>query len=104
MLAWLAPDGRLILAARAVRTFAYGFQAVLLGVYLDRAGWAPWQAGAILTATLLGSAALTAVFTATADRYGRRRVLKLAALSMAASGTAFAATTSYPGRPPRHAP
>jgi len=51
MLAWLAPDGRLILAARAVRTFAYGFQAVLLGVYLDRAGWAPWQVGAILTAT-----------------------------------------------------
>ena len=83
-------------AARAVRTFAYGFQAVLLGVYLDRAGWAPWQVGAILTATLLGSAALTAVFTATADRYGRRRVLKLAALSMAASGTAFAVTTSYP--------
>lgn len=94
--AWLAPDGRRILAARAVRTFAYGFQSVLLGIYLDRAGWAPWQVGAILTATLLGSAVLTAVFTATADRYGRRRILQLAALCMAGSGGAFAATTSYP--------
>ncbi|MDR7555186.1 MAG: MFS transporter [Armatimonadota bacterium] len=96
MLAWLAPDGQRILAARAVRTFAYGFQAVLLGVYLNRAGWAPWQVGAILTATLLGSAALTAVFAATADRYGRRRILMLSALGMVGSGVAFAVTTSYP--------
>lgn len=93
---WLSPDGHLLLAARAVRTFAYGFQSVLLGIYLNQVGWAPWQVGAILTATLLGSAALTAVFTATADRYGRRRILRLAALCMAGSGGAFAATTSYP--------
>jgi len=93
---WLSADGRLILGARGVRTFAYGFQSVLLGVYLSQAGFAPWQVGAVLTATLLGSAALTALFTATADRYGRRRMLKLSALLMALSGGAFAFTTSYP--------
>jgi len=93
---WLSADGRLILGARGVRTFAYGFQSVLLGVYLSQAGFAPWQVGAVLTATLLGSAALTALFTATADRYGRRRMLKLSALFMALSGGAFAFTTSYP--------
>jgi len=93
---WLSTDGRLILGARGVRTFAYGFQSVLLGVYLSQAGFAPWQVGAVLTATLLGSAALTALFTATADRYGRRRMLKISALLMAASGGAFAFTTSYP--------
>jgi len=95
-LSWVSPDGRFILSARAVRTFAYGFQSVLLGVYLDARGFAPWQIGAVLTATLLGSAVLTAVFAATADRYGRRRMLKLSALFMAASGGAFAITTSYP--------
>ncbi len=95
-LSWVSRDGRLILSARSVRTFAYGFQSVLLGVYLDAAGFAPWQVGAVLTATLLGSAALTALFTATADRHGRRRMLRLSALFMAASGAAFAITTSYP--------
>ena len=93
---WISPDGRLILSARAVRTFAYGFQSVLLGVYLDANGFAPWQIGAVLTATLLGSAVLTAIFATTADRYGRRRMLRLSALFMAASGAAFALTTSYP--------
>jgi MFS family permease len=93
---WISPDGRLILSARAVRTFAYGFQSVLLGVYLDANGFAPWQIGAVLTATLLGSAVLTAIFATTADRYGRRRMLRLSALFMAASGGAFAITTSYP--------
>jgi MFS family permease len=93
---WVSADGQIILAARAVRTFAYGFQSVLLGVYLAGAGVRPWQIGAILTATLLGSAALTALFTVTADRYGRRLMLKLSALFMAASGAAFAFSTSYP--------
>jgi MFS family permease len=94
--AWISPDGRLIVAARGVRTFAYGFQSVLLGVYLYEVGFAPWQIGAVLTATLLGSAALTALFAATADRYGRRRMLQLSALCMAGSGAAFAFSTSYP--------
>lgn len=93
---WISPDGRLILAARGTRTFAYGFQSVLLGVYLGQIGFAPWQVGAVLTATLLGSAALTALFAGTADRYGRRRMLEISAAFMAASGAAFAFTTSYP--------
>ena len=93
---WVSPDGRLILAARGIRTFAYGFQSVLLGIYLRQVGFAPWQVGAVLTATLLGSAALTALFTGTADRYGRRRMLEISAAFMAASGAAFAFSTSYP--------
>lgn len=93
---WISIDGRLILGARAVRTFAYGFQSVLLGVYLKTAGFAPWQVGAVLTATLLGSAALTALFAGTADRYGRRRMLQVSAVFMAGSGAAFAFSTWYP--------
>lgn len=69
---------------------------MLLGVYLGYMGFAPWQVGAVLTATLLGSAVLTALFAGTADRYGRRRMLELSAAFMAASGAAFALSTSYP--------
>lgn len=89
-------DARLILSARAIRTFAYGYLSVLLGVYLEQVGFAPWQVGAILTTTLGGSAVLTLVLSAAADRYGRRPMLLLSALLMAASGAAFAATTRYP--------
>ncbi len=63
---------------------------------MNTAGFAPWQVGAVLTSTLLGSAALTALFAATADRYGRRRMLQLSAVFMASSGAAFAFTTWYP--------
>jgi len=89
-------DARLILTARGTRTFAYGYLSVLLGVYLEQVGFAPWQVGAILTTTLAGSAVLTLVLAAAADRVGRRPMLMLSALLMAASGGAFAATTSYP--------
>src|SRR2546429_659908 len=44
---WLSYDGHLILAARAVRTFAYGYLSVILGVYLEGLGLAPWQIGAV---------------------------------------------------------
>lgn len=92
---WLSADGRRILLARTLRTFAYGFLAVLLGVYLPRLGLAPGQIGALLTATLLGSAALTVLFALVADRIGRRRALLLCAGLMALSGLAFALTDSF---------
>ena len=93
---WLTADGRFILAARAVRTFAYGYLSVLLGVYLEEVGLAPWQIGSVLTATLASSAGLTVVFSLLADRYGRRRMLALSALLMAVAGTVFATASRYP--------
>ena len=95
-MAWLSADGRFILAARAVRTFAYGYLSVLLGVYLEEVGLAPWQIGTVLTATLASSAGLTVVFSLLADRYGRRRMLALSALLMAVAGAVFATTSRYP--------
>jgi MFS family permease len=96
LLPWITADGRLILAARAVRTFAYGFLSVLLGIYLKELGFSAQQVGAVLTTTLLGSAALTALFTRVADRIGRRRLVQVATVCMAASGAAFAFSRSYP--------
>lgn len=93
---WISRDGKLILAARAIRTFAYGYLSVLLGLYLDELGFLPWQVGAVLTTTLAGSAALTLAFSFLADRYGRRRMLRFSAALMAAAGAAFAATNRYP--------
>ena len=37
-LRWVSPDGRRLLLARVLRTFAYGYLSVVLGIYLDRLG------------------------------------------------------------------
>jgi MFS family permease len=93
--AWLTRDGRLILAARAVRTFAYGFLSVLLGVYLEGAGYRPVEVGALLTVTLAGSAGLTLLFSVVGDWVGRRRLLILSAALMGVAGLVYALTTDF---------
>jgi MFS family permease len=89
-MSWMTRDGRLILAAKTCRTFGYGLLSVVLGLYLDQAGFAPAAVGGILSASLAGSALLTALLVARADRLGRRRVLAACTVLMMASGLAFA--------------
>jgi MFS family permease len=83
-------DARLLLAARVVRNFAYGYLVVVLGIYLDLLGLTPFEIGAVLTASLLGSAALTVGWSLVADRVGRRRSLVGLAALMVLGGAAFA--------------
>lgn len=88
----ISRDGKLVLAAKTLRSLGYGLLSVVLGLYLEEAGFPPVRVGIILTLTLAGSALLTAVMTAYADRLGRRRILILSAMLMIASGLAFAIT------------
>ena len=90
LLPWLSPDGRVILAARALRAFGYGFLAVILGRYLVELGFDSVHIGIILSASLIGAAVLTLLLSTLADRWGRRRLLKANAILMAAGGLAFA--------------
>ncbi len=52
-------DARYLLLTRALRGFADGLVSVLLAGYLTRLGFTPFRVGALVTGTLLGSAALT---------------------------------------------
>ncbi|HEY8744663.1 MAG TPA: MFS transporter, partial [Chloroflexota bacterium] len=90
----LSTDGRLLFAACSLRTFAYGFLSVTLGLYLASLGLGTAAVGAIFTAALAGGAAMTIVLTTVSGRIGRRRVLLLAALLMALAGLAFTVTTN----------
>src|ERR1041385_5745008 len=58
---WLSKDGKLLLAARTLRTFAYGFLSVVLAIYLKLIGFNELDIGLILTATLLNSVMFTLV-------------------------------------------
>jgi MFS family permease len=94
-LRWIMPDGRRLLLARVLRTFAYGYLSVVLGVYLDHLGLDPTRIGAVLTSAIAGSAVMTVAWSIFADRYGRRRTISTMALLMALGGLLFAVTDSF---------
>ena len=53
----LTADARRVLAAQALRAFAYGFGSVLLGVTLDERGFSSTEAGLIIAAVVAGTVA-----------------------------------------------
>ena len=89
----LGRDGRLLFLTRLLRMFAYGSLAVVLVLYLASLGIEPLAIGAILTLTLIGDTLISLWLTTRADRIGRRRVLIIGSLLMAAAGVAFAFTS-----------
>jgi len=86
------PDIALLFAARMVRLFAYGALSVILVLYLAELGLGEALIGALLTATLIGDAGISLAMTTTADRLGRRRMLRLGAALMALAGASFLLT------------
>lgn len=88
-------DVRRIVAGRIVRGFADGFISVLLAQYLTDLGFSPTQVGAIVTGTLLGSAALTLAFGFGAKRTTLGRLLVASCVLMGLTGVGFAAITSF---------
>ena len=78
-----------------IRGFADGFVSVLLAQYLTDLGFSPLRVGAIITATLLGSAGLTLVFGLNAHRTSLGRLLVWASVLMVATGVGFVATTAF---------
>ena len=95
MLDWLSVDGKKLLVTRILRTFAYGYLAVVLGLYLDKLGLDPTQIGVVLTAAIAGSAVMTVYWSLVADRVGRRRTVAIMAALMALGGIVFALTDGF---------
>ncbi len=86
----LSRDGWLLFITCGVRSFAYGFLSVILGLYLDSAGLSPGTIGWIFTAALAGGAVMTILVTSVADRFGRGIFLIIGAILMALAGCVFA--------------
>ena len=90
----LTRDGYLLFLTRFMRLFAYGSLSVVLVFYLIGLGLNASQTGLLLTLTLVGDTVISLYLTTRADRLGRRRMLIVGAILMAAAGVAFACTSN----------
>jgi len=89
------PDAARLVYTRALRGFADGFVSVYLAQYLQLLGFSATEVGAIVTATLIGSAVLTLLVGLMAHRLRPRRILMGATLLMMATGIGFAAVSGF---------
>ncbi len=94
-LQWISYDGKLLLGARIVRTFSYGFLSVILAIYLKLIGFNDILIGIVLTATLVNSVFFNLLSSAYADKIGRRKILVMYAALMIASSVIFFVTDNY---------
>ena len=90
----LTRDGWLLFLTRFTRLFAYGALSIILVFYLVGLGLTETQTGLVLTLTLAGDIVVSLYLTTRADRIGRRRMLIIGAVLMAAAGLAFASTSN----------
>jgi MFS family permease len=88
-------DARVILTSRGLRAFGDGYMSLLLPFYLTLLGFSALEVGLLVTATLLGSGAMTLVVGLIAHRYRSRKLLCIASLLMAATGVAFVLVSDF---------
>lgn len=88
----ITADAKRILVAQALRAFAYGFGAVLLGVTLDERGFTGIEVGVVLTAVVAGTVLASLAVGRWGDRIGRRRSYIVLYLILAATGVVLAAS------------
>lgn len=86
----LSGDSRRVLAAQALRAFAYGLGAVLFGTTLEQLRLSPTKAGLVLAAVVGGAVTASFVIARHGDRWGRRRTYRGLYLLLAATGIVFA--------------
>lgn len=79
-----------------MRTFGYGFLAVILGIYLTLIGGEAPVVIASLSISLLSGAALNILVSHYGDRFGRRKAMALFGLLMTLAGAILAAAPNFP--------
>ena len=88
-------DASKILLARGIRGLADGLVSIALATYLTELGFSPFEIGAVVTGTLLGSAAVTLGVGFLGHQLSRRRILLTAAAMMFLTGIGFAGLATF---------
>ena len=87
-------DRRRLTTTRGIRGFIDGVVSVVLSAYLTLLGYSGREIGVVITAMLLGSAALTLLVGIGGHRIKRRSILLCGAALMIATGVTYATTTA----------
>jgi len=90
-----AAERRRLLTTRGLRALVDGTVATVLPAYLLARGLTPTQVGAVVTATLLGSAAVTLTIGLRAGRVDRRQLLRIMSVLMVVTGLLFGTVTTF---------
>jgi MFS family permease len=88
-------DAARLLRTRGLRGFVDGLVAVVLPTYLLARGLDATQVGAVITATLLGSAAVTLTIGLRGGRLDRIHLLQLMSVLMVLTGVAFGMVAAF---------
>ena len=88
-------NAKRLLIGKALRATADGYVSILLPAYLLQLGLSALQVGAVTTATLLGSAALTILTGLITGKFGHRRPFIAASGLMIATGIAFSSLQAF---------
>jgi len=88
----LSRDAHRVLIAQAVRAFAYGFGAVLLGSTLHERRFSPTEVGLVLGAIIAGTALASLALARWGDRIGRRGCYTALYGMLGVTGVTFAVT------------
>lgn len=91
-LSWVSRDGKIIVSASAVRTFAQGSIAVLFAVYLGKLGFSLVQIGTFFSFGIAGGAVFALLVSLIAEKVGRRRLLVAFTLATAVAATVLVLT------------
>ena len=86
----LSPEGRLIFAGRALRSFSFGWLSIILALFLHERGFSAAEVGAVFTATMVEDALLTMLLATTAARVGPARLMAATAPLIALGGVLLA--------------
>ena len=86
-------DGLRLTSTRGIRGFVDGAVSVVLAAYLTLLGYSGKEIGVVVTAMLLGSAALTLTTGTYGHRFQRRTILLAGAVLMIVTGVVYASTT-----------
>jgi MFS family permease len=86
----LSPDARRVIAAQALRAFAYGLASLLLGTTLSRRGLNATEVGMVLASIVAGTVAMSLAVARWSDRVGRRRWYASLYATLAVAGVVYA--------------
>lgn len=95
MLTLLSKDGKIIFLNRAIRSFAFGFISIIIGVYLKELGLSASYIGILLSSSILGGALFSILVGRYAVMYGIKTMFLFSSLVSVVGIALYILTNNY---------